>query len=71
VERGQKNPSLESLGAIARGFGMDIADLFTPGTARDAYPALGTDAMTMVREAKESLERVLLAGKRRGRTPRR
>lgn len=64
VERGQKNPSLESLGAIARGFGMDIADLLSAPRARESYPRLGEDPLAAVREARDSLDRVLLqAGK--------
>lgn len=65
IERGQKSPSLDSLGAIAQGFGMDIAELLTSGPTGGAYPPLGTDSLAMVREAKESLERVLSADRRR------
>ena len=60
VERGQKNPSLESLGAIAHGFGMDIADLLSAPRARESYPHLGEDPLAAVREARDSLDRVLL-----------
>lgn len=75
IERGQKSPSLDSLGAIAKGFGMDIAELLTAAPVGGAYPALGTDSLAMVRDAKESLERVLSAVDRRrpskAKTPRR
>lgn len=64
VERGQKSPSLESLGAIARGFGMDIGELLSAGRPRESYPRLGEDPLAAVREARDSLDRVLLqAGK--------
>lgn len=58
VERGQKSPSLDSLGAIARGFGLDIAELL----GRDGeggYPRLELDPMAAVREARDTLDRVL------------
>jgi transcriptional regulator with XRE-family HTH domain len=59
VERGQKSPSLDSLGAIARGFGIDIGELFGDGQAGEAYPPLGEDPLAAVREARDSLDRVL------------
>ncbi|MBM3751481.1 MAG: helix-turn-helix transcriptional regulator [Acidimicrobiia bacterium] len=67
VERGQKNPSLESLGAIARGFGMDIVDLLSAPRARESYPRLGEDPLVAVREARDSLDRVLFQAGKSGR----
>lgn len=66
VERGQKSPSLDSLGVIAKGFGIDIVELFGTATGRDAYPRLGGDPLVAVREARDSLDRVLVdAGRAR------
>jgi transcriptional regulator with XRE-family HTH domain len=59
VERGQKSPSLDSLGRLAQGFGLDIAELFGPASGREPYPRLGADPLVAVREARDSLDRVL------------
>lgn len=59
VERGQKSPSLDSLGRLAQGFGLDIAELFGPANGREPYPRLGADPLVAVREARDSLDRVL------------
>ncbi len=59
VERGQKSPSLDSLDKLARGLGVDIADLLAPPDGREAYPRHTPDPLVAVREAKASLERVL------------
>lgn len=59
VERGQKSPSLDSLGRLAQGFGLDIGELFGPVNGREPYPRLGADPLVAVREARDSLDRVL------------
>lgn len=59
IERGQKNPSLDSLGRLAKGFGLDITELLGPGSPREPYPKLGPDPLAMMREARESLERAI------------
>lgn len=59
VERGQKSPSLDSLGRLAQGFGLDIGELFGPSSGREPYPRLGADPLVAVREARDSLDRVL------------
>jgi transcriptional regulator with XRE-family HTH domain len=59
VERGQKSPSLDSLGRLAQGFGLDIGELFGPASGREPYPRLGADPLVAVREARDSLDRVL------------
>jgi len=72
VERGQKSPSLDSLGRLAQGFGLDIGELFGPTNGREPYPRLGADPLVAVREARDSLDRVLdKAAKAEKRAPRR
>lgn len=67
VERGQKSPSLDSLGSIARGLQVDISDLFQGREAgREAYPRLKVDPLVAVREARDSLDRVLADAARSG-----
>jgi transcriptional regulator with XRE-family HTH domain len=59
VERGQKSPSLDSLGRLAKGLGIDIGELVGAPTGKEPYPRLGADPMVAVREARDSLDRVL------------
>lgn len=59
VERGQKSPSLDSLARLAQGFGLDIGELFGPTSGREPYPRLAADPLAAVREARDSLDRVL------------
>ncbi len=59
VERSQKSPSLDSLGRIAAGLGVDILELFWDANASRPYPHLPADQLAVVREAVASLERVL------------
>jgi len=59
IERGQKSPSLDSLGAIAAGFDLDIAELFAVADRAEPYPRLSGDSLAVVREARDSLDRVL------------
>lgn len=59
VERGQKSPSLDSLGRLAQGLGIDIGELVGAPSGKEPYPLLGTDPLVAVREARDSLDRVL------------
>lgn len=59
VERSQKSPSLDSLGRIADGLGVDILELFWSEDSARPYPELPADQLAVVREAVASLERVL------------
>jgi len=59
VERGQKSPSLDSLGRLAKGLGIDIGDLVGTPTGKEPYPQLGSDPLVAVREARDSLDWVL------------
>jgi transcriptional regulator with XRE-family HTH domain len=68
VERGQKSPSLDSLGRLAKGLGVDIGELMGSPTGREPYPRLGADPMAVVREARDSLDRVLAEAVKVGRS---
>lgn len=66
VERGQKSPSLDSLARLAEGFGLDIVELFGQASGREPYPRLAPDPLVAVREARDSLDRVLARAKKAG-----
>ncbi len=68
VERGQKSPSLDSLGRLAKGLGIDIGELVGLPSGKEPYPQLGTDPMVAVREARDSLDRVLAQAVKAGRS---
>lgn len=70
VERSQKSPSLDSLGRIAEGLGVDIVELFGEGDSAQRYPQLPADQLAVVREAVASLERVLARSRKPGRRAR-
>lgn len=58
VERAQKSPSLDSLGRMADGLGVDIIELFGVAASRE-YPRHVSDPLAVLREARASLDRVL------------
>jgi transcriptional regulator with XRE-family HTH domain len=68
VERGQKSPSLDSLGRLAKGLGIDIGDLVGAPTGKEPYPQLGSDPLVAVREARDSLDWVLSQAVKAGRS---
>jgi transcriptional regulator with XRE-family HTH domain len=68
VERGQKSPSLDSLGRLATGLGIDIGELVGLPTGKEPYPPLGTDPLVAVREARDSLDRVLAQAVKAGKS---
>ena len=68
VERGQKSPSLDSLGRLAKGLGIDIGELVGAPTGKEPYPRLGADPMVAVREARDSLDRVLAQAVKSGKS---
>lgn len=68
VERGQKSPSLDSLGRLAQGLGIDVGELVGAPSGKEAYPLLGADPLVAVREARDSLDRVLARAVKAGKT---
>lgn len=65
VERGEANPSLESLGHLAEALDVDVATLFQADGDSRNYPALSAGQYAAVRQAKDALEGILSEGRHR------
>jgi transcriptional regulator with XRE-family HTH domain len=63
VERGEANPSLESLGHLAEALAVDVASLFHSGEGAARYATLSAGQYAAVRQAKEALEGLLTEGR--------
>lgn len=62
IERGQGNPSIQTIKRLALGLGVEIYDLFVPpdgpGGSEVVYP-IGKDDMRLFREAVRTFEDAL------------
>lgn len=67
VERGEANPSLESLGHLAEALAVDVAALFESAGNSTRYATLSAGQYAAVRQAKDALEGLLGEGQVRGR----
>jgi transcriptional regulator with XRE-family HTH domain len=60
VERGQGNPTVNWVEAVARGLGVSVTELVADGdTPPAAYPTLSGRDVALVRDAKDKLEGIL------------
>ena len=65
VERGQGNPTIETLARIAGALNVEVTDLLTREPLAGGYAGLSPAVVSIVRDARNSLDEVIKSTRRR------